>query len=82
MGNGNCLFSSLSYIITGREDQHFMLRTSIVQHMLSIPDMLIGYGTVVDRQPNYINLMCHPIARQFDSVEDYILQTKMDQNNE
>ena len=56
-----------------------MLRTSIVQHMLSIPDMLIVYGTVVDRQPNYINLMCHPIARQFDSVEDYILQTKMDQ---
>ena len=76
MGDGNCLFRSLSYIITGSEDQHFMLRTAIVQHMLSIPSMLIGYGT--DGQPNCINLMCH--ARQFDSVEDYIHQTEMDRN--
>ena len=44
--------------------------------MHSIPDKLIGCGT--DGQPNCINLMCHP--RQFDSVEDYIQQTEMDQN--
>ena len=53
-----------------------MLRTAIVQHMLSIPSMLIGYGT--NGQPNCISLMCH--LRQFDSVEDHIQQTEMDQN--
>ena len=67
-GDGNCLFHSLSYIITGGEDQHFALRTAIVHHMLSIPHMLIGYGT--DGLPNGINLLCHPTV--YESVEDYM----------
>ena len=78
MGDGNCLFRSLSYIITGSEDQHFSLRIAIVQHMLSIPHMLLGHGR--DGQPNCINLMCHP--RHYDSVEHYIQDTRMDQNGE
>ena len=77
MGDGNCLFRSLSYIITGSEDQHFALRSAIVQHMLSIPHMFICYDS--DGQPNCINLMCHP--RHFDSVKDYIQQTQMDQKS-
>ena len=36
----NCLFRSLCYIITGSQAQHFELRTAIVAHMLSIPDLL------------------------------------------
>jgi len=76
MGDGNCLFRSLSYIITGSEDQHLNLHTAIIQHMLSIPHMFIGYGS--DGKPNCINLMCHP--RHFDSIEDYIHQTRMDQD--
>ena len=58
VGDGNCLFRSLCYIITGSEEQHFALRTAIVQHMLSVPHMFVGHGT--DGQPNCISLFCHP----------------------
>ena len=78
VGDGNCLFRSLSYIITGNEDQHLTLRRAIIRHMLSIPHMLIGYGS--DGQPNCITLMCHPA--RYDSVEHYIERTRMDQNGE
>ena len=78
MGDGNCLFRSLSYIIIGSEDQHLSLHIAIVQHMLSIPHMLLGHGS--DGQPNCINLMSHP--RHYDSVEHYIQNTRMDQNGE
>ena len=40
--------------------------------------MLLGHGS--DGQPNCITLMCHP--RHFDSVEQYIHVTRMDQNGE
>ena len=35
-GDGNCLYRSFSYIITGSEAQHFELRSAIVAHMLLI----------------------------------------------
>ena len=74
VGDGNCLFRSLCYIITGSEEQHFALRTAIVQHMLSIPYMFVGYGT--DGQPNCVSLFCHP--HHYESVEEYVRQTRMD----
>ena len=76
VGDGNCLFRSLCYIITGSEEQHFALRIAIVQHMLSIPHMFVGYGT--DGQPNCISLFCHP--HHYESVEEYVRQTRMDCN--
>ena len=33
VGDGNCLFRSFSYIITGSQDQHFEISTAIVRHM-------------------------------------------------
>ena len=75
-GDGNCLFRALSYMITGSEDQHFALRSAIVQHILSIPHLLIGYGA--DGEPNGINLLCHPTV--YESAEDYISCTRMDRN--
>ena len=74
VGDGNCLFRSLCYIITSSEEQHFALRTAIVQHMLSFPHMFVGYGT--DGQPNCISLFCHP--HHYESVEEYVRQTRMD----
>jgi len=59
-------------MITGSEDQHFALCNAIVQHILSIPHMLIGYGT--DGEPNGITLLCHPMI--YESVEDYISCTR------
>jgi len=72
--DGNCLFRALSYMITGSEDQHFALRNAIVQHILSIPHMLIDYST--DGEPNGITLLCPPMV--YESVdEDYIYYTRM-----
>lgn len=75
LGDGNCLFRFLSYIITGSEQQHFELRTAIIYHMLSYPHLFIGNGA--DGLPNCITLHSHP--RCYNSVEEYILQTRMDQ---
>ena len=73
-GDGNCLFRTFSYMITGTEDQHLAIRSAVVQHMLCIPHLLIGNGT--DGEPNAINLLCHP--RIYESVEQYISSTRMD----
>jgi hypothetical protein len=34
-GDGNCFFRCISYLITGTESNHFLLRTLLVQHMES-----------------------------------------------
>ena len=36
MGDGNCLFRSLAYIITGSEDQHMAICTAILESTLPI----------------------------------------------
>ena len=74
IGDGNCLFRALCYIITGSEQQHFALRSAIVYHMLSFPQLFVGNGP--DGQSNCITLYSHP--RRYHSVEQYILQTRMD----
>ena len=72
-GDGNCLFRALCYIITGSEDQHFALRTAIIQHMRSIPHMFEGCGA--DGEMNCINEFHFPT--RYESVNDYILKTRM-----
>ncbi|XP_052276203.1 uncharacterized protein LOC127875286 isoform X2 [Dreissena polymorpha] len=37
IGDGNCFFRSLSYIITGSESQHFQVRKAVCAHMHVIP---------------------------------------------
>ena len=73
-GDGNCLFRALCFIITGSEDQHFALRTKIIEHMLCIPHMFEGYGA--DGEMNCINLFHHPT--QYESVDDYIQRSRID----
>ena len=67
-GDGNCLFRSLCYIITGSQAQHFELRTAIVAHMLSIPHLLCGLGS--DGHRNYF-------YGYHDSIEAYLARTNM-----
>ena len=43
VGDGNCMFRSLSYIITGSQAQHERLRTKIIQHMHGIAPLIIGH---------------------------------------
>ena len=51
-GDGNCLFRAMFFIITGYESQHFEIRTSIIAHMLNIPELLTGRGA--DGHNNYL----------------------------
>ena len=44
--DGNCLFRSLAYIITGAMDQHMAVRTAILQHMLGIAHFILGHHVV------------------------------------
>ena len=56
VGDGNCLFRSFSYIITGSEDQHMAIRIVILNHMVNIAHLLLGLH----------------IHRSYASVEQYI----------
>ena len=56
MADGNCLFRSLAYIITGSEDQHMAIRTAILEHMIDIAYLILdhhvqGYSSI---QKDYI----------------------------
>ena len=63
LGDGNCLFRSLSYI-TGTEAQHLQVREALLNHLVSIEDMMIG----------------HHISGEYSSVVEYIRGTNMDRN--
>jgi len=52
--------SSLSYITTGSEEQHYKIRSLIISHMLSIPHMLIGIGH--DGRANYAAMLSYSIT--------------------
>ena len=43
-GDGNCLFRSFSYIVTGSEEHHMEIRQSILLHMIEISGLLITSG--------------------------------------
>ena len=40
VGDGNCLFRALSYVITGRQSYHKTIRAKIIEHMKTIEDQL------------------------------------------
>ena len=42
VGDGNCLFRSFSYTITGRETEHMAIRCAILRHMVDIAHLLLG----------------------------------------
>ena len=60
MGDGNCLFRSLSFIITGSEDQHLLLQGAIVRHMREVIGELLW--------ENHI----YPDPEYRDGLEQYI----------
>ena len=64
LGDGNCLFLSLLYIITGTEAQHLQVHEALLNHLVSIEDMMIG----------------HHINVEYSSVVECIRGTNMDRN--
>ena len=63
-GDGNCLFYSLCYIITGSIREHLTLCSLIVQHLRTH----IGCWRLL---PNFID--------QDQSIDEYIERTRIDQ---
>ena len=54
-GDGNCLFRSFSYLLTGSQEHHFLVRTLICNYMRSIGDLLLFVlvsGNVLDHLTN------------------------------
>ena len=45
-GDGNCYFRAISYIITGSEENHLVIRNRVVQYMC---------GTISDKLQKYLN---------------------------
>jgi hypothetical protein len=43
MGDGNCLFRALSYVITGRQVYHHVIRHKLLDHMRSIENLLLPH---------------------------------------
>ena len=64
LGDGNCLFRSFSYVITGTERQHAQVREAILSHLRNIEHWMIG----------------HHISPEYSSVAQYIMGTRMDRN--
>ena len=83
-GDGNCMFRSLSFIITGSEDQHMHVRRAIIRHMRDIDNVLwesqispllnnlrsIGEVSVGNNQS--------PNADHMAGINQYIAATRMD----
>ena len=83
-GDGNCMFRSLSFIITGSEDQHMQVRRAIIRHMRDIGNVLwesqispllnnlrsIGEVSVGNNQS--------PNADHMAGINQYIAATRMD----
>ena len=63
-GDGNCLFHALSYIITGSEKEHILLRRLITEYMKSTAEC----SSLLD---NYIE-------GEYATIDEYIKDVKMD----
>ena len=63
-GDGNCLFRTFSFILTGSEDQHMAVREAILDHMVRTAHLL---------------LFQH-IRSSHTSVQSYIASSKMDKS--
>ena len=57
-GDGNCFFRSISYIITGCEEQHEFVRRTILIHMRAFGHLLFLWlnGRTIDNVEEYIQL--------------------------
>ena len=57
-GDGNCFFRSISYVITGCEEQHESVRRAILIHMRAFGHLLFLWlnGRTIDNVEEYIQL--------------------------
>ena len=86
-GDGNCLFHSFAYIMTGSEDQHMAVRTAILQHMIDVGHFILGHhvlnyssiqdyiaDTNMDRESaTYYKLLFYHITHKIDDGANMLL---------
>ena len=53
-GDGNCLFRSFCYVLTGEENQYMEMRKAIINHMYNIAHLLIGPHITENSVSEYI----------------------------
>ena len=84
IGDGNCLFRALSYIITGRQIYHMTVRHKILEHMRSIENLLLPHMNMsfsITRKDTLLQLapslksVCFP-ADGVQSLQRFISCTK------
>ena len=66
-GDGNCLFRAIQFIITGSEEQHFILRSVVISYMMSMSHLLVGCRS--DGHWNYVDALT---TTDHSSTEQYI----------
>ena len=74
-GDGNCLFRAISFIITGSEEQYFILRSVVISYMISMSHLLVGRRS--DGHRNYVDALT---TTDHSSIEQYIQETAMNRD--
>ena len=66
-GDGNCMFRSVSYVMTGSQEQHLEGSAKTLEHMETIAPLVLGH--IRGRSS---------AMSKFSSVKEYVQYTKMD----
>ena len=66
-GDGNCMFRSVSYVMTGSQEHHLEVRAKTLEHMETIAPLVLGH--IRGRSS---------VMSKFSSVKEYVQHTKMD----
>ena len=77
LGDGSCMFRSLSYVVTGSEDQHAAIRASIVQHMKDIEPLMLRQ---INSHPDQGEQSTTRARNQYSSIQEYLQKTKMEKD--
>ena len=64
--DGNCMFRSFSYVITGSQTQHMAVRKAILNHMVEIAHLLYAHH--------------YDLFAGYSSVQQYIEKSRMSEN--
>ena len=70
-GDGNCMFKSVSYVITGPQEHHLEVRVKTLEHMETIAPL------------NLVDIKGHSSAAmsKCSSLKEYIQYTKIDKQD-
>ena len=87
VGDGNCLFRALCFIITGSEEQHMQLRAAIVSHTRHLGELLWANAIAPELRhmrtigaTRWPSLTVSHNAEWEHGIEQYLAATRMERN--